>query len=159
MCLCDFIALKVFIIYGMQITVAPRCQSPVDIQPVVVSIGQSHPLSCSVFAWPGPSSSSDFHWSLSSASQNDTSLETRTGIAINNKFANSFSSYHDDDDNAIKIHSLNFVHKLQLEYNVSSTKDYGLVSCWVQNEMGKQTQPCLFHVMSRKWVPVYETFP
>ena len=42
----------------------------------------------------------------------------------------------------------NFLKKIfQLVYSLNTGRDYGTILCWAENEMGVQSNPCVFHLI------------
>ena len=36
---------------------------------------------------------------------------------------------------------------LQLVYSLNTGRDYGTILCWARNELGAQSEPCVFHLI------------
>ena len=35
----------------------------------------------------------------------------------------------------------------QLVYSLNTGRDYGTILCWARNELGAQSEPCVFHLI------------
>lgn len=77
-------------------------------------------VACRVEAYPLPDK---FHWAFNNTEEMTNVPEAR---------------YEDSKDHAQSV----------LTYKPASELDYGTVSCWASNAAGKQTTPCLFHVIA-----------
>jgi hypothetical protein len=126
--------------FQLKVKFVPICATD-KILIIGASKGENVQLSCDVKSYPVPKR---FYWKFEN-SEESVEIDQRK---FTNNGSRSVLTISTDMDHVIVIKNSAILHigKLKPFFSLSS-QDYGSFSCWAKNEIGVQSQPCIFQLI------------
>lgn len=125
----------------LKVKFVPQCATD-KMMVVGATKGEDIQLTCEIKSYPLPKR---FYWKFEN-SEESVEIDQRKFSNNGTKSVLSFSTATDHVTLTLLIESLEWLDNISKSILLAS-QDYGSLSCWAKNEIGIQSQPCVFQLI------------